>query len=158
MDEALDLLSTLRNTRVDGWGSRHDDHFDHPPFAGQRFPTGPSTQMSSFPQSGNGPSLLNNMTNSVGANSLINNISPAIVQKMLIQGGATQGFGSNSSLPGRNLQPQSQPSTQQLKMLVGQIQMAVQAGYLNNQVSRHTYFASVFIKIIIDYWVFIFRY
>lgn len=135
MDEALDLLSSMRNARVDGWGARHEEHFDHPPFAGQRFPTGPSAQLSAFPPGGNGPSLLNNMTNSVGANSLINNISPAVVQKMLIQGGANQGFGGNSALAGRNLQPQSQPSTQQLKMLVGQIQMAVQAGYLNNQVS-----------------------
>lgn len=32
------------------------------------------------------------------------------------------------------MQTQSQPSTQQLRMLVQQIQMAVQAGYLNNQI------------------------
>jgi trinucleotide repeat-containing gene 6 protein len=66
-------------------------------------------------------------------NSLINNISPAGVHKMLTQGGGgSQGFGVASA--GRNLQPQSQPSTQQLRMLVQQIQMAVQAGYLNHQI------------------------
>lgn len=151
MDEALDLLSSMHNIRVEGWVSRHEDHFDHPPFAGQRFPAGPSAQLSAFPPGNHGPSLLNNMTNSVGANSLINNISPAVVQKMLIQGGATQGFGGNSSLAGRNLQPQSQPSTQQLKMLVGQIQMAVQAGYLNNQVSFYKVIIAIFSFVLVTF-------
>lgn len=42
------------------------------------------------------------------------------------------GFGGPSA--GRPMQPQNQPSTQQLRMLVNQIQMAVQAGYLNHQI------------------------
>lgn len=63
----------------------------------------------------------------------INNMSPAIVHKMLNQGASSQGF-SNSAAAGRSMQPQSQPSTQQLRMLVQQIQMAVQAGYLNHQI------------------------
>lgn len=59
-------------------------------------------------------------------------MSPAIVHKMLNQVPSSQGF--NSSAGGRSMQPQSQPSTQQLRMLVQQIQMAVQAGYLNHQI------------------------
>lgn len=89
-------------------------------------------------QANNPPNLLNNMNSGASAggnNSLINNMSPAIVQKMLAQGGASQGFTGSSNASSRNLQPQSQPSTQQLRMLVQQIQMAVQAGYLNHQVS-----------------------
>lgn len=61
-------------------------------------------------------------------------MSPALVQKMLSQGGGLQGFGGSSSASGRTIQPQSQPSSAQLRMLVQQIQMAVQAGYLNHQV------------------------
>lgn len=89
-----------------------------------------------YKQANNPPNLLNNMNNaSAGANnSLINSMSPAIVQKMLAQGGASQGFTGSSTASSRALQPQSQPSTQQLRMLVQQIQMAVQAGYLNHQV------------------------
>lgn len=134
MEEALDLLSPMRNNRDGGWGSRHDDHYDHPPFIGQRFPPGPAAQLSGFPPGSNPPNLLNNMNNTGANNSLINNISPAVVQKMLTQGGGSQGFGGSSAAAGRSLQPQSQPSTQQLRMLVQQIQMAVQAGYLNHQI------------------------
>lgn len=73
---------------------------------------------------------------STGANSaIISSMSPALVQKMLSQGGGgLQGFGGGSSASGRSIQPQSQPSSAQLRMLVQQIQMAVQAGYLNHQV------------------------
>lgn len=135
MDEALDLLTPLRNNRdTGGWGARHEDHYEHPPF-GQRFPTGPGSQLTGFPPGNNAPNLLNNMGNSGPNNSLINNIAPAVVQKLLTQGAGSQGFGGASGNAGRNIQPQSQPSTQQLRMLVQQIQMAVQAGYLNHQVS-----------------------
>lgn len=133
MEEALDILSPMRNNR-DGWPSRHDDHYDHLPFAGQRFAPGPAAQLPGFPPAGNAPNLLGNMNNA-GSNSLINNIPPNMVQKMLTQTGGSQGFGGSSAAAGRSLQPQSQPSTQQLKMLVQQIQMAVSAGYLNHQVS-----------------------
>ncbi|XP_015838344.1 protein Gawky isoform X3 [Tribolium castaneum] len=129
-----DALEILGSRNPDGWRNRHDDHYDHQQFPGQRFPSGPPGQMS-FPQGNNAPNLLNNMNSSGGPNnSLINNISPAGVHKMLTQGGGgSQGFGAVSAA-GRNLQPQSQPSTQQLRMLVQQIQMAVQAGYLNHQI------------------------
>lgn len=88
-------------------------------------------------QANSAPNLLNNMNNaSSGANnSIISNMSPALVQKMLSQGaGGLQGFGGSSSASGRTIQAQSQPSSAQLRMLVQQIQMAVQAGYLNHQV------------------------
>lgn len=78
---------------------------------------------------------------STGANnSIISNMSPALVQKMLSQGAALQGFGGSSSASGRTIQPQSQPSSAQLRMLVQQIQMAVQAGYLNHQVFLSDFF------------------
>lgn len=87
-------------------------------------------------QANSAPNLLNNMNNaSTGTNnSIISNMSPALVQKMLSQGAGLQGFGGSSSASGRTIQPQSQPSSAQLRMLVQQIQMAVQAGYLNHQV------------------------
>lgn len=145
IEEALDVLSPMRNNR-DGWASRHDDHYDHPPFAGQRFPPGPATQLPGFPPN-NAPNLLGNMSNP-GNNSLINNISPNVVQKMLTQTGGSQGFGGSSAVTGRSLQPPSQPSTQQLRMLVQQIQMAVQAGYLNHQV-RANNFKIIYFKILL---------
>ncbi|XP_049826803.1 protein Gawky isoform X2 [Aethina tumida] len=131
-DEAMEMLGPLRR---DGWGGRHDDHYDHSQFSGQRFPSGPGGgggQMG-FPPSNAGPNLIGNMNNSsASANNLINNIPPATVQKLLT--GGSQGFGNSSaSASGRTLQ-QNQPSTQQLRMLVQQIQMAVQAGYLNHQI------------------------
>lgn len=74
-----------------------------------------------------------------GNNSLMSNISPALVQKMLSQGAVLQSFSGGSSGSGRTIQPQSQPSSAQLRMLVQQIQMAVQAGYLNHQVSLNSF-------------------
>ncbi|KAF7266603.1 hypothetical protein GWI33_020105 [Rhynchophorus ferrugineus] len=148
MEEALDLLSPVRARGNDGWGisSRHDDHFDHSQYPGAQrgFPGlgGPAANPlgGGFPTGGGAtPGLLNSMAGASGqANgSLINNISPALVQKMLTQqsgagGVGSQGFGGPSA--GRPMQPQNQPSTQQLRMLVQQIQMAVQAGYLNHQI------------------------
>lgn len=56
-------------------------------------------------------------------------------------GGAGGASGPNGAGAGPFVQPsaltqnaQSQPSTQQLRMLVQQIQMAVQHGYLNHQI------------------------
>ncbi|KAF5283611.1 hypothetical protein FQR65_LT13817 [Abscondita terminalis] len=130
MEDALDMLSAVRSASIDSWRNRHEDHYDHQgsgQFPGQRFPTGPSGQMP-FPPGNNAPNLLNNMGSaSTGTNNCLINM-----QKMLAQGGGSQGFGSTSS--GRTLPPQSTPSSQQLRMLVQQIQMAVQAGYLNHQI------------------------
>lgn len=49
-------------------------------------------------------------------------------------GGGGGGGGGGSSHPGHQQPQSSQPSTQQLRMLVQQIQMAVHAGYLNQQI------------------------
>lgn len=81
----------------------------------------------------NAPSLLNNQSASLAS---INNISPAIVQKIIAQQPPpqqppTQQQNAFNQAP---RPPQNQPSTAQLRMLVQQIQMAVQAGYLNHQV------------------------
>lgn len=50
VEEALDMLSLSRPGNMDscGWPRRHEDHYEHQQFPGQRFPSGPSTQMS-FP-------------------------------------------------------------------------------------------------------------
>ncbi|XP_044759265.1 protein Gawky isoform X3 [Coccinella septempunctata] len=132
-DEALDFLSPLR--KQEAWRRADDDHFDHQQFPGQgRFTSGPPGQMS-FPPGNNSSNMLNNMNTSGGANnSLINNISPAVVQKMLTQGAGGQVFAGGNGSGRGNIPHQQQPSTQQLRMLVQQIQMAVQAGYLNHQI------------------------
>ncbi|XP_044734259.1 protein Gawky isoform X2 [Chrysoperla carnea] len=159
LDDALDILSPLRPS-VDTWrnstggsasavGGRHDEHgYDHAnagPY-GQRFGPGGPGQIQ-FPPGGNAPNLINNMSGSGGNPSIpsINNMSPAVVQKILqASGGANAGSAAVTNIPGygatgsqaRSQPPpaQSQPSTQQLRMLVQQIQMAVQAGYLNHQI------------------------
>jgi len=83
----------------------------------------------------NSASLLNNQSASLSS---INNISPAIVQKIISQQpppqqppAQQQNAFNQAARP-----PQNQPSTAQLRMLVQQIQMAVQAGYLNHQVGH----------------------
>lgn len=93
-----------------------------------------------FFQSGN-PSLLNNINSAATGSgnpqlTSINSMSPAIMHSMLNTGSGSKGFGNGpgSSSGNRSLPVQSQPSTQQLRMLVQQIQMAVQAGYLNHQI------------------------
>ena len=87
----------------------------------------------------NSASLLNNQSASLSS---INNISPAIVQKIISQQpppqqppAQQQNAFNQAARP-----PQNQPSTAQLRMLVQQIQMAVQAGYLNHQVSHYVLF------------------
>lgn len=82
-------------------------------------------------------------------------MSPAIVQKLLSQSSGSQGFGGANPAGGRSsLQAQTtQPSTQQLRMLVQQIQMAVQAGYLNHQVyiiTQIVSFLEIFISFLTD--------
>lgn len=44
MEDALDMLSSMRGGNIDSWRTRHDDHYDHQgsgQFPAQRFPTGP---------------------------------------------------------------------------------------------------------------------
>lgn len=73
-------------------------------------------------------------------------MQPIQAQKYLNQGGHNAGNGSNGNTGGvqggvsgfnqgaGNNQATGQGSTQHLRMLVQQIQMAVQAGYLNHQI------------------------
>ncbi|KAJ4441199.1 hypothetical protein ANN_11050 [Periplaneta americana] len=84
----------------------------------------------------NTPSLLNNLNNPNASLASINNISPAIVQKIIAQQPPPQQPPAQQQTPFSQAPrpPQNQPSTAQLRMLVQQIQMAVQAGYLNHQV------------------------
>lgn len=81
----------------------------------------------------NVPGIMNPATT---PNISINNMSPAIVQKILTQQPPPQQPPSQQQSQFNQVQraPQTQPSTAQLRMLVQQIQMAVQAGYLNHQV------------------------
>ncbi|XP_066140474.1 protein Gawky isoform X2 [Euwallacea fornicatus] len=148
VEDALEFLSPLRGRGNDGWsaGGRHEDHFEHNQFPGPQRgaypgiggPAGNPLATGGFPP-GAGPGLLNSSGGGAGQgnSSLINSISPAVVHKMLNQSqnsGGVGGQGFVGSSGGRPMQPQGQPSTQQLRMLVQQIQMAVQAGYLNHQI------------------------
>ena len=83
----------------------------------------------------NATSLLNNQNASLAS---INNISPAIVQKIISQQPPPQQppTQQQNAFNQAARPPQNQPSTAQLRMLVQQIQMAVQAGYLNHQVGH----------------------
>ncbi|KAJ6641976.1 Protein Gawky [Pseudolycoriella hygida] len=145
-----DATEMLKHTAVGGGGMdvwrRHDDHasnaFDHPGFP-PKYQTGPTPSMP-FPN--NNPNILNNIANA-GGNPIsgVGNMQPIQAQKYLNQGGHNAGNGSNGNsgnvqgVSGFNQgtganQPPGQASTQHLRMLVQQIQMAVQAGYLNHQI------------------------
>ncbi|XP_019555933.3 protein Gawky isoform X2 [Aedes albopictus] len=137
-DESLDILQ--RHCAASGLGDwrRPDDHsasgFDTP--FSNRFPAGHGSGMPFSQQN-----LLNNLPGVGGTNpnlAALNNI------KYLSQGPVAGGHSSYSQGPNpltaaanaSNPQnaAQAQPSTQQLRMLVQQIQMAVHAGFLNHQI------------------------
>lgn len=160
MEEALELLNQSRSASgMDAW-RRHDDHnaatnFDHNNFP-QRYPTSVQPGMP-FPPNNN-PNLINNIGGVSGANANpcltgIGNMQPLHAQKYMNQGAHNSGgananlaAGFNQGISGINQTlaaganaanastTNNQPSTQQLRMLVQQIQMAVQAGYLNHQI------------------------
>ncbi|XP_046663317.1 protein Gawky isoform X1 [Homalodisca vitripennis] len=125
LEDALDILNFSTN-----WRNRHSDiepPFDAPAFPSQRY----NPQQLPFAppgSSGNGPS---------SSSQSLNSMSPAIVQKMMTQQPPPQQAPSQPPTPftqtTRTQQP-NQPSAHQLRMLVQQIQMAVQAGYLNHQI------------------------
>lgn len=146
LEEAHEILSTRNNAVarevvMDSW-RRHEDPtggFDHSsPFTG-RFP-GNSQAPMPFPPSNN-PNLLNNMGGGgVGGNpsiATINNMQPLQVPKYLSQaphnlsGAQTVSAFGQAASGNHNSR---QPSDQQLRMLVQQIQMAVQGGYLSGQI------------------------
>lgn len=138
LEDALEYLNATRSTLGggDAWrGTRHSemeppfDHSNPPAFPAQRFNP---QQMQFAPPgggSGNAPNLLNNV-----ANQNLNNLSPALVQKILQPPPQQPPSQQTAPYNQTSRNPQNQPSTQQLRMLVQQIQMAVQAGYLNHQI------------------------
>ncbi|XP_037045653.1 protein Gawky isoform X3 [Bradysia coprophila] len=147
LEDATEMLKhSAAGVGMDVW-RRHDDHasnaFDHPGFPPKN-QYGPTPSMP-FPN--NNPNLLNNIANA-GGNPISNvgNMQPIQAQKYLNQGGHNAGNGSNGNSggvqgvsgfnqgAGQGNQATGQGSTQHLRMLVQQIQMAVQAGYLNHQI------------------------
>lgn len=148
---------------MDNW-RRHDDklssYTDHNVVAGGgsfpgRYATGGTQSAISFPPN----NLLNSMGGgSIGANSgnnpqlnALNSMQPLQAQKYLNQGPHNVGAGGPQSVnaavafgQGSNVaagvnaaavsNSSNQPSTQQLRMLVQQIQLAVHSGYLSSQI------------------------
>lgn len=132
LQDALEILSAGRVS--ESWNRRQEEHsFDQ---SGASFTRGfnPGQQVS-FPPGGPG-----NVANNPAAAGLLNNLTnnPGLAQmnnmKLLSQQLPAAQQPSNQLNQGQQRPGASQPSPQQLKMLVQQIQMAVQAGYLNHQV------------------------
>lgn len=151
LEEAMEMLQRNNGNNMPDW-RRHDDHpggFE-PPFSGGRFPGGGAGPSLPFPQNQNGPN--NNMPagmgsgnpNLAGLNALSKplqsylNQAPPSGPGPFNQGGPNGGVGGGAAGilggAGAGQNSSAQPSTQQLRMLVQQIQMAVQAGYLNHQI------------------------
>ncbi|CAB3361831.1 Hypothetical predicted protein [Cloeon dipterum] len=148
MEDAIELLNSMR----DGF-RRSDEHpFDlggsggpHPGGPGGggypgRVGYNPPQQMPFAPPGpgvNNAPSLMNNANNPSLPS--INTMSPAIVQKILTQQPPPAAAAQPSTQqPFQSVQrtplSQPQPSAAQLRMLVQQIQTAVQSGHLNPQI------------------------
>lgn len=146
IDDALEMLKQRTSGGLDAWG-RHDDHnsnFDQFPGAG-RFPGVGQQPPSGMPFPPNNPAG-NLLGPSGGAGAGVNpaalaasvgNLQPLQLPKYLNQGGPGAGgfkqppppVHANQSRGGGGV---SGPHT--LRMLVEQIQMAVQAGHLNPQI------------------------
>lgn len=148
-EESLEILQ--RHNTAGDWRGRPDEHpgsaFEAP--FSNRFPAGPGGGMP-FSQNQN---LLNNLPGVGGPNP---NLAALSNLKYLSQapggGGGVGGGGGHSSFgsqpgggggpnplaaaaaAGAQQNPSAQPSTQHLRMLVQQIQMAVHAGFLNHQI------------------------
>ncbi|CAG7822859.1 unnamed protein product [Allacma fusca] len=117
-------------------GPGPDDHFDLSGLGvGPNGPMGmghPPQQRGAFPNPGGFP----------GANSIINNvanpslasINPSLIQKIIAQQQPNPPQPFNTQ---RGVQPNNTTSPAQLRLLVQQIQMAVQAGYLSSQILQH---------------------
>ncbi|XP_034242779.1 protein Gawky isoform X1 [Thrips palmi] len=145
LENALEMLNASGRMNMDGWRAGHEDHgFDiggssHPAGGSgsafsNRFQSAPP--MHYAPPGGPGLNSQPSLINMNNANPSLTNISPALVQKMLMQQPPPQQPPSQQSAPFNQSQrnSQNQPSAQQLQMLVKQIQMAVSAGYLNQQI------------------------
>lgn len=124
LEESIEMLQ--RNGSSSDW-RRPDDH--GPGFGGQfgdRFSAGGNTAIP-FPQNNQ------NLLSGFGGNPNINSFNNMKFGAGHGPNGSTNGpFGQPPSALNQNAQ--SQPSTHQLRMLVQQIQMAVQHGYLNHQI------------------------
>ncbi|XP_055373352.1 protein Gawky isoform X2 [Condylostylus longicornis] len=136
IDEAMEIL-TRQN--IDGW-RRHDDTpsnvggsgigaggFDHggSGFSTGRFPSGPPTTMQ-FPP-------VQKYLNQQGPHNVAGALAAAQQQQFNNSGGPGGLGGATPGNAGGNHQS-GPPSAHQLRMLVQQIQMAVQGGYLSNQI------------------------
>ncbi|XP_055644891.1 protein Gawky-like [Toxorhynchites rutilus septentrionalis] len=127
LEESIEMLQ--RNASSGDW-RRTDDHgagFGNQ-FSGNRFSANSGNSSLPFPPNNQ------NLISGFGGNPNINSFNN-------MKFGAGHGGGPNGTTSGLFNQPsalnqnaQSQPSTQQLRMLVQQIQMAVQHGYLNHQI------------------------
>jgi trinucleotide repeat-containing gene 6 protein len=143
LEDAIDMLNSagrMPQNRGGGgggvdpmFGGGHDNMY---PDNSRRFPGGPVQGMPPYPQD---PSGLSGNPNLGGGN--YNSPNP-MIQKIMPSGPLNPGSSSGPMPPNslavisstRPQQPNSQPSAQQLRMLVQQIQMAVQAGHLNPQI------------------------
>lgn len=128
-DDALEMLKQ-RNSGIDSWG-RHDDHgsnFDQ--FPGGRFAGGGGQPPSQFPPNNPLSNILGNSGSGISPNFVGGMQHPLGNLPPLHQG---QGGFKQPPPPTANQGGAAgQPST--LRMLVQQIKMAVQAGYLNPQI------------------------
>ncbi|XP_047367762.1 trinucleotide repeat-containing gene 6C protein isoform X4 [Vespa velutina] len=139
-DEAQELLSQIRP--LDQWPRRHDTHSGYDPT--NQPTTAPAyprfnhvTQQMSFPPGAGVPSAAS--TGGVGGS--VSSASLLKLQQQQQQQAVVplqqQQPSTNAPQPPFNQAsraPQNQPSNQQLRMLVQQIQLAAQEGYLNHQI------------------------
>ncbi|KAK2581968.1 hypothetical protein KPH14_002408, partial [Odynerus spinipes] len=139
-DEAQELLSQIRP--LDQWPRRHDTHSGYDPT--NQPTTAPAyprfnhvTQQMSFPPGAGVPSAAT--TGGVGGS--VASASLLKLQQQQQQQAAVplqqQQPSTNAPQPPFNQAsraPQNQPTNQQLRMLVQQIQLAAQEGYLNHQI------------------------
>ncbi|XP_055638376.1 protein Gawky-like [Toxorhynchites rutilus septentrionalis] len=141
-EESLDILQRHNAVGALGDWRRPDEHpgnaFDTPfrfNDTPNRFPAVPGAGMP-FSQNQN---LLNNLPGVGGGNpnlAALNNLKylfqgPTAVHPSFSQ---AQNPLTTAAVTANPQNPQTQPSTQQLRMLVQQIQMAVHAGFLNHQI------------------------
>ncbi|XP_066909422.1 protein Gawky isoform X2 [Halyomorpha halys] len=130
LEDALDQLNTNRGLSGGGGGERWPRHGDLDPEHAAIMNAFPSPQqticLAPYPGGGGGGS-----GSGPGGGPTLATITPAVMQKLLAQQPPQQQpFAQQSS----RTQQTQQPSAQQLRMLVQQIQMAVQTGYLSPQI------------------------
>ncbi|KAL1116327.1 hypothetical protein AAG570_005822 [Ranatra chinensis] len=124
LEDALEFLGPTRSQR------RHTSDLDTDHAIVNPYPS-PQPICIPYQTSGGGGGSGGGGPNVLGSNNpSLSTVSPAMMQKLLGQQQQQMPFAQQSS----RTQQTQQPSAQQLRMLVQQIQMAVQAGYLNQQI------------------------